>query len=319
MFSFRHNRIPSNSAFSLIELMVVITIITFLVGILYLPMQYIRDEAKSLLCLNHLRATVEAVTLQAAEEGRYYPAAYEFINGSTETGGYVTWAGTLIRDGYLSEDGVTCPVFSSYGGLPAANPAFGWNCDGQVSETVGVVDVAPNRCAYTLNEAVCPQPRFPTNGNYAQPARRVSMDEVESDVILATEFGTDWRVTSPGDDTCRSYLPVHGVIAIGQTGSDKYDLYTVVKTNKPCFKDGCYRRCNPDLLVPQPITNLDTPPRMNLIGRNHGRCDSDGFRRTSFAFVDGHAVSSTAPDTLTTNFWGHRVYSVTGDQRIVDR
>jgi hypothetical protein len=258
------------------------------------------------------RASVFGLISLAMAYSNEYPAAYVPAGE-----GYKTWAGMLIEEGILAAEGFTCPEFA-HGGLPAANPVSEYSEPGQTPETSGAVDIAPPWCAFTVNEAVCPRPRFTAGSEGAvRASRQVNFAEVESDVVLLTEFDTDWRVLSQGNGVCRSYLPVHGLIGIGPMGSDRYDLNGVGENDgKPCFANGCYRDYRNDNLLVRPVPNIKNPARLNLVGRNHGNMDSNGFYRTSIAFVDGHALSTTLPETLETSSWGHMVYSITGDQRI---
>jgi len=84
-------------AFSLIELLVVISIISLLMGILLPSLNRARQQARSIFCLNNLRQMVIAANSYACSYDDHYPLAYytERINGIRY---YYSWDFTTWKD-----------------------------------------------------------------------------------------------------------------------------------------------------------------------------------------------------------------------------
>lgn len=103
-------------AFTLVELLVVIAIIALLTGVLIPSLRAVRDQGKSLICLNNLRQLAAATHIYAADNRDYYPMAIvtKFSSSATVTacwdftttaaGGRTTvvpgllWQGTTIAE-----------------------------------------------------------------------------------------------------------------------------------------------------------------------------------------------------------------------------
>lgn len=144
---FRSSKPWNNSAFTIIELLVVVSIIILLVGILVPITQNALDRAKSAKCMSNLRAIHEANMMYASDKGYYVPAA-EDIKGRNLT----RWHGRREstsepfrgRNGpltpYLGNSGRIrrCPSFSNYKTNPDADNAFESSCGGYGYNRSGV-------------------------------------------------------------------------------------------------------------------------------------------------------------------------------------
>lgn len=93
----------AKKAFTLVELLVVISIIALLLSILMPSLQRAREQAKRILCLSNLKQLALAATNYTLDNDQYYPIAYYYdgpdlyqwdfstVNGKTEPG--ILWQG----------------------------------------------------------------------------------------------------------------------------------------------------------------------------------------------------------------------------------
>jgi len=165
-------RARPKSAFTLVELLVVIGIIAVLIAILLPALQEARKQAMTAKCLSNLRQIGQALALYANENGGYWPVA-EHI-GSTDTTAAANtgnrkwpvptarndpWPRFLLK--YLSKRHEE------------------WNlavlANGNVDQTVGNSGPTPGTSAFTDTAIYCPtflQDQFPpvgTTGTFDQP------------------------------------------------------------------------------------------------------------------------------------------------------
>jgi prepilin-type N-terminal cleavage/methylation domain-containing protein/prepilin-type processing-associated H-X9-DG protein len=95
-----------NSQFTLIELMVVISIIAILITMLIPALSKAREATKSALCLNNLKQMGIATNIYTSEFDEYLPACF---NGDGMNPPY--WYGSILT--YMSSEGATSsPSFS---------------------------------------------------------------------------------------------------------------------------------------------------------------------------------------------------------------
>ena len=184
-------------AFTLVELLVVIGIIAVLISVLLPALGKARESANAIKCAANLRSIGQGLLIYAAENKSTFPAAYYYngmaINGPVQTpdaaiNGYVHWSSFLYSRKDSSRNGVVnasaygmpsfmndrgwdqfqCPTIEK-GGLPPTN-TYGANHDfGQVNDDGdNIVDFQAPRCAYTVNEAICPRNKFVKNFQGAQ-------------------------------------------------------------------------------------------------------------------------------------------------------
>ncbi len=328
----------TRSAFTLVELLVVIGIIALLIGILLPALQKAKDSANTLKCSANLRSVGQGLAMYVTNYKQTFPASYLYIghaiNGNTQTpttgdAGYIHWSSYLYGNKTSGEptapSSFLCPSIEK-GGLPPTNTTNDNLDGGQDNEVAGVVDLQAPRMAYTLNEAICPRNKFRTNmPNTVRPSVYVRAGKVKksAETILATEFTFVWNVVSApgagggGAVVSKSHRPVHGFKAIA-TGA--YDMNSVGPSFNPLLP--AIEKCTATDLVNDPEGQFTTPgsaeasSRLNWVGRNHGRKKFDAQNRdartTNFLYVDGHVENKRIYETVGPGSqfqWGEKLYS----------
>lgn len=310
-------------AFTLVELLVVIGIIALLVGILLPALNAARQQAMTIKCASNLHSVGQGLMIYAAEFKGAFPPSYIYkgqqIQGDQETPdapvqGYIHWSslivGSLKRPG-VSNDAFQCPAIEN-GGLPPTNTTDDNHDNGQQSDVPGVIDEQVRRCAYTLNEAVCPRNKWVVG--FQGATRRyicVNQGKIKNSagVILATEFPANSRIVEDagevsGGAVCKSHRPVHGFAKL--TGG--YDVQAAPPTGLGL------RRCIINDMSPDPQPPGDSLCRLDWVGRNHYRRRLDGsgwdLRLTNFLYVDGHVETKHIRETVVPFQWGEKFYSL---------
>lgn len=309
-------------AFTLVELLVVIGIIALLISILLPALNTARQQAMAVKCASNLRSVGQGLMIYAAENRGYFPASYlyrgQVIAGTQQTpdspvNGYVHWSsfiyGTIKRPG-VSSDAFLCPAIEK-GGLPPTNTTDDNHDNGQTSDAGGAIDDQVRRCAYTLNEAICPRNKWVEGfQGAARRYRYVNGGAVKdaSDTVLGTEFPANSRIIEDsgevsGSPVCKSHRPVHG----WAWGGNNYNMPEAPK-NVPL------RHVVPNDMSADPQPPGDSLCRLDWVGRNHYRHRIDGqgwdLRMSNFLYVDGHVETKHIRDTLIPFQWGQRFYSL---------
>jgi prepilin-type N-terminal cleavage/methylation domain-containing protein/prepilin-type processing-associated H-X9-DG protein len=311
--------------FTLVELLVVIGIIALLIGILLPALNQAREQAKTIACASNLRTVGQGINIYAADNKGYFPAAYtyngEHTVGGTETPdtpvhGYVHWSAIVFgaKRGNFTNSALLCPSIDN-GGLPPTNTTDDNHDNGQSNDVGGVIDDQARRCAYTLNEAVCPRNKWVIGFQGAvRTYHHVSGGSIKnnSHVILGTEFPALSKLVedsgeASGSPVCKSHRPVHGFAGL----SGGYNMAEVPSSpGRPGL-----RRVTINDLSPDPQPPGDSLCRLDWVGRNHFRrkLDTAGWdlRKTNFLYCDGHVETKHIRDTLNPWEWGDQFYSLT--------
>jgi len=314
------------SAFTLVELLVVIGIIALLIGILLPSLQKVREMANTTKCASNLRSCGQGIMLYISSNHGNIPASVTFAGakyaggqqygpGGTQTKpdifgqGYISWTSQIFSKPYdindpafASQSGwdiFTCPSLDG-GGVPPAS-TFAANLDGLTNEVPGALDAQAPRLAYMLNEALAPRGRLGlgvpstayTNAYHYVQAARVSDS---GNTILATE---NWGIQSLMTTTSQlgankvsnSRRPVSG-ISVPASAANGVSIAGNTAEN-------LYSASNPDKLVGTTADDMEPDPSgnqawvnqpikttLNFVGRNHG-AKSLGSASTPTGHVTG--------------------------------
>jgi prepilin-type N-terminal cleavage/methylation domain-containing protein/prepilin-type processing-associated H-X9-DG protein len=324
--------------FTLVELLVVIAIIGVLMAVLVPALAKARAASYAIKCSSNLRSIGQGILMYVAENKGTFPAAYiyvgqKFTGGeqtpTKATDGYIHWSSYLFKRGpevpasaYLKRDGwdmFVCPALEN-GGLPPTNTYESNRDPGQRNEFASVVDRMAPRMAYTVNEAIMPRNKFTMSWVDEGQKRtysyvRLSSIKHANDVILATEFNSDWRIVSDvtGDDTdpvCKSHRPVHGFKGItGELDMQNVPFSAIGRSSGATLGKNILQ------VVPEDLTPKLSPEqakasksRLDWVGRNHG---TGKDLKSNFCYVDGHVETKRIEDTLKPKFqWGSTFYSL---------
>ena len=313
----------ARTAFTLVELLTSISIISILMLISLPAINSVRQSAYSIKCMSNIRSTGVALLSYCISCDDYYPPAYTYSGSKSLENqleepvcGISHWSGLLLNEKYVSDEILQCPTIPR-GGLPPANTTLSNLESGQVCTVDSIIDNQAARCAFTVNEALCPRNRFIENFEGAlKVSRLVKSAEVKGphNTVLMTEWIDDWKiVTNLVDNVSMSYMPVHGFKGMGKMWPDRYDLNMVKEEAIPCLAEGPYKRVAYYDLSATPNTNRRYPSRLDWVGRNHG---NNG--KANFYYVDGHIESKTVYESIDeTDFeWGQIVYSIKGNNKV---
>lgn len=313
-------------AFTLIELLTVLAVIAVLTSILMPALANVKKTAYGVICQANIRSTGLSFMAYSQFNKGYLPPAYTYLGGtlnnqpSEPINGMSHWSGVFIEEEYLTEKTVHCPGIR-HGGLPPQNTETS-NLDPKQEVCLeGIIDCQAKRCAFTVNEALCPRNRFVIGFEGTQkPSRLVKENLIDqrSRTILLTEWPADGQRLSGTNSTLSlSYMPVHGFRGLGKmVGSDRYDLNMLATdSTKACSIYGNFRKLDTNDLSADPTPYRLSPPRLDWVGRNHkGSRGNFNMKRSSFFYMDGHTELKSIYETVekTCYEWGVKFYSLTG-------
>ena len=324
-------KLRHRDGFTLVELLVVIGIIALLIAILLPALNRAREAANTLKCAANLRSIGQGFARYVAENRQTFPSCVDY-NGAHKplnvSRGYVHWSAFIHGDTpdtagdaiYRSTDAwamFQCPSLER-GGLPPTNTYDGNLDAGQGNETPGIVDLQAPRCAYVVNEAICPRNKYPLGfegAGHAYQFVRAGQIAKSAETILATEWTASWRMiqdASKADgqqDVCESHRGVHGFVIIGGQGPEIWKRPAA--PGRPT-----YTRVAVSDVIGDPQPSGAVPPTLlSAVGRNHGpkKRDARGNdqRKTNFLYVDGHVETKNVVETVDPSFqWGEYFYSL---------
>lgn len=323
----------NRSAFTLVELLVVIGIIALLISILLPSLNAARESARLIKCSSNLRSIGQGVAIYVSEyKGMLPPSNYykgfhwEGTKQEPDTprDGYVHWSNFLCGDKSKQGtdaaftqlggwDAFQCPSLPN-GGLPPAN-TFKGNNDIYPNESANKIDWQAPRLAYTVNEALCPRGIFEKGFRGSLRTYhfvRAGSVKNSSQTVLATEIWGAQPVVQTGslvdgsDPVSATRRPLHGFTS----GSVKLEeMYKVLARST-------YTKVPPGVLAKDPVANpggtMET--LLDMVGRNHGRrrFDSELYdsRKTNFLYLDGHVLTRHVKETIADGEWGDKFYTL---------
>ena len=336
--------------FTLVELLVVISIIALLIGILLPALGRARESAFRSVIASNLRSVGQAVATFNTENKDMMPNSYlyaasqnpndtprELQRGSADgtTNPYVHWSYRLLDGESAPAEAFTSPATES-GGAPRTNPGGDledWDSNqvdnaGTPATNPNVFDYQAPRMAYAGNDSI-----FPRNKFFLDGAQRTNVDvnsarftEPTSNLILAAELHYSerqgWRTVrreqgASGDGgvwKSVSHRPITPFYSLS-SGQDVYDAANTSGRFTP-------------FVYPDPTEDagqiyadgsrslddqalLDGEYSLNAVSRFHGG-------KAHFVFVDGHVDLMSVQETIRRQLWGKRFYSISGDNRVSD-
>jgi prepilin-type N-terminal cleavage/methylation domain-containing protein/prepilin-type processing-associated H-X9-DG protein len=343
---------PRRIGFTLVELLVVISIIALLIGILLPALGRARESAQRTVIAANLRSVGQAVSVYNAENKDLMPNSYLYaasqdpedtprsIQAGTADGSptpYVHWSWSLLDGAAAPPDAFTSPAVLN-GGAPRTNPGADLE-DWEAGQIDAVNEEATNpdlwdyqapRMAFGGNDAI-----FPRNKLIASTGERRNIDVVISTInqnmsrlILASEFHYSevqgWRgirrqsgaVGDGGEWKSVSHRPITPFLGL-TAGTE---VYAEIDTGTRRFSPFVYPNPTPEV---GQIWREDDPRLDNQALLDNGDSLLNAVSRihngrAHFVFMDGHVDAMELQETIKNRLWGERFYSISGDNRVSD-
>ena len=342
------------NGFTIVELLVVISIISLLMSILLPSLNRARQSAYAVKCASNERNAGIAMSVYVADE-EYYPASYLYCStrgkpswsmykqnaNQYQGNGYIHWSYYLFSCGQCDESAFECPAIRHYG-APRTNPGGDeddWeegqvDMDGRSGRNPSLEDFQAPRMAYTGNGAIIVRNKFKESysGNYSRFNRFVKAVRVRrpSEVILTTEFNKNWKVIAVGGSThesnflVKSHRPITPFHAL-DTGSDVYsgDKWLGFRYGAPGLTYGIVAE---DFVDKNEIARVP----LNAVGRHHpgsyrgninlgdaGMNKKDMGGTANFMYCDGHVERKHVLETVENAEWGRTFYGITGKNNVI--
>jgi prepilin-type processing-associated H-X9-DG protein len=218
-----------------------------------------------------------------------------------------------------------CPSINNGGLTPTNTFQSNWDTNQQNDNGSNVVDQQAPRCAYTVNEAICPRNKFVIGFQGALRVYqyvRAAQVRRSAETILATEWNQDWHIVAdagrsdPSATVCKSHRPVHGFKKLGGG-----ELNMELVPADPFGGRPSMERVKFVDLAGDPKAGAASNSRLDWVGRNHNkRVLKNGIdqRTTNFLYVDGHVETKQIKDTVEPKFqWGEKFYSLNPNSDVV--
>ncbi len=340
---------PSCGAFTIIELLVVISIIAMLMAILLPSLSHARKHTRAVVCATNLNHIGKALANYLYVSNSTYPTAYLYPDDeegnwslASQTAnhphGYIHWSYFLYEAGEAATKAFQCPEME-HGGAPRTNPGLvesDWEMGEQVDQNSDdkpneLQDKQASRMAYTANAAIIPRNKFTpelSGGQRVNQFVRENRIRSAGKTIVATEFLNNWRALGiqTGEGVLvKSHRPVNPFYHVG-SGFNEYEAAPQASG----FLYGLqHDQVTYGLLESKDVKNkvniLDHSSgvsQMNAVGRHHPGGDKrlrERFGGTAnFLFCDGHVEPLMPLESVRKRLWGDRYYSLTGASDVLN-
>lgn len=203
--------------FTIIELLVVVSIIALLISILLPALAEARRDARAVTCSAQLHHVGQAVAIYNGRNKGMLPASYLYAcdekgnwrlkdqyYGFENPYGYIHWSYFMYNEGRVDEKSFQCPEIE-HGGHPRTNPGpdpadwVGSQMDDLQNTSSGQTqDKQATWMAYTSNAALMPRNKFFDTGDNMRVNQFVNESAVRgaSRTILATEFAKQFNAVA---------------------------------------------------------------------------------------------------------------------------
>lgn len=352
-----HTSSTTRRGFTLVELLVVISIIALLIGILLPTLGRARDAAQRSVIQANMRAVGQAVATYNAENREKMPFSYKYqdspvsddpgdtpdsIQVDTNSGRYryVHWSYALFDGGSAPSDAFESPAVPN-GGAPRTNPGDNpddWDPGQRDDRSGGPTqddweDWQAARIAWGGNGAIFPRNKIVLSGGNVRrnvEVRSTSINEPTSNLILAAEFLYSdihgWRTVGESfggtDDQGAEWLSKsHRAITpfVGLTSGA--DVYGEADRGAQ-FASYTYPDPTNEGVILRPETAAS---RQSLLSPETGSTPTAlnavsrlHNEQAHFVFVDGHVDLMSVKQSIKNRSWGRRFYSISGDNRVSD-
>lgn len=348
-------KLSGDRAFTLIEVLVVVSIIALLVAILLPSLSQARAEARAVQCATNLAHVGKAIAIYTTRD-RYYPVSYAYLGPKRHDGwqsidlsperqedydagsdqgsmyGYAHWSYFLYGRGSVDEKAFQCPEFDD-GGCPRTNPGpdgsnwDAWQSDDGNQQTPNAdrEDKQAVRMAYTANAAIMPRNKFTTMMSGGDRVNRLVSDSAvknASRTIMATEYMNDPLAITKADEQVKSksHRPVNPFYGVS-SGYDEYGEIVQETSGRVSFFLGEH---GPSfgLMEMGQLNNeqfrrgLFARDPLDALGRHHPGGDDLYGGTANFLYVDTHVERKTIIETMKRFEWGDRYYSLTGNNSV---
>ena len=305
------------NGFTLVELLVVITIIAILAAILMPGLARARESARAVSCLSNTKQMGSYVMITAADNKDMLPSSYTYRNYTDSSDGYIHWsavvtgretpglgtdANTITKNISFKSDVFKCPSFTpsdSAVGVPG-----GWLPSSPSK------DYQAEAMAYTANAIFMPRRKNTANEAFSSLVRLGSAEAPDMEILIAEYTDKKERIegNSPAGGTgFKSHRPTNG---LGGDGGKAW------KGGEAAHNDGAFEMLKYDDVIADsknlPISGSDLDYHIFYTGWDRH------LGRANYTFADGHASSHTLKETLDNDnyLWGKRAYAA-GGQEIV--
>lgn len=189
------SRVGRQRGFTLVEMLVVISIIGILVALLMPAIFIARESARKTHCQNNLRQIGIGLTAKANEAGRYCTGAFDWVNDGAVT--EIGWVADLVNS-EIAVGEMLCPsnqnrVSAAYGALLSADPS-------NVGALQGCVNVYGSRGRTAPDGSAIVNPcRMILDGNIAPgESRRILVEEKIMKKHYNTNYTASWLLVRGG-------------------------------------------------------------------------------------------------------------------------